>query len=72
MGGGLWAWEALQGTLKMVAEDPNSLKIWARIKCWDVYTNKGRDFIVCCGRIHFLNMTRTVESLEWRMLPLRR
>ncbi len=54
----------------MVAEDPDLLKLWVRIKCRDVYTNKGRDFIVCDGPVHFLNITRTVESLEWQILPL--
>jgi hypothetical protein len=29
---GLWAWEALQGTLKTAAEDPDLLEIWARLK----------------------------------------
>jgi hypothetical protein len=56
----------------VAAEDPDSLKIWAQIKCWDVDTNKGRDFIVGDGCFHFLNITRTVESLEWQLLPLRR
>jgi hypothetical protein len=69
--GGLWAWEALQGMLKMATKDPDLLEIWAPIKCWDVYTNKGRNFIVCDGGVHFLNITRPVESLEWQILPLR-
>ncbi len=72
MEGGLWAWEGLQGTLKMAAEDPNPLKVWARIKCQDVDANEGRDFIVVDDRVHFLNITRTVESLEWCQLPLSR
>ncbi len=70
--GGLWAWEALQGMLKMAAEVLDLLKVWVRVKCWDVETNEGCNFIVGDDRIHFLNITRTVESLEWRLLPLRK
>ncbi len=58
--------------LKKVAEDLDFLEIWARIKCGDVDTNEGRNFIVCDGCVHFLNITRTVESLEWWLLSLRR
>jgi hypothetical protein len=72
MEGCLWAWEALQGTLKIAAEDPDLLKVWVRIKCRDIDTNKGHDFIIGDGHVHFLNRTQTVESLEWRLLPLRR
>jgi hypothetical protein len=72
MEGGLWAWEALQGTLKMAAEDSDLLTVWARIKCQDIDSNEGRNFILGDGHIHFLNIIKTVESLEWRLLPLRR
>ena len=34
------------GMLKMAAEDLDSLKIRVRIKCWDVDTNEGHNFIV--------------------------
>jgi hypothetical protein len=63
---------ALQHTLGMAAEDPDLLKIWARVKCWDIDPNKGHDFIVGDGRVHFLNKIRNVESLEWRLLDSRR
>jgi hypothetical protein len=43
MEGGLWAWEALQGTLKMAAEDLDLLEIWARIKFRDVYVGYQTD-----------------------------
>jgi hypothetical protein len=62
--GGLWAWEALQRTLKMAADDQDSLKVWAWIKCRNIDCNKGLDFIIGDGHIHVLNIIRTVESLE--------
>jgi hypothetical protein len=39
MEGGLWAWEVLQGMLKMAAKDPDLLEVWALVKCRDVDTN---------------------------------
>jgi hypothetical protein len=71
MEGGLWAWEALQHMLKMAVEDPDLLKVWAQIKCQDIDSDKGCNFIVGDGCVHFLYTIKTVESLEWRQLPLR-
>ncbi len=62
--GGLWAREALQRTPEMAAEDLDLLEAWVRIKCPDIDFTKGSNFIVGDGCIHFLNIIRTVESLE--------
>ncbi len=69
---GLWAWEALHGTLEMAAEDSDLLAVWAQIKCRGIDSDEGCDFIQGDGCVHFLHIIRTVESLEWRLLPLRR
>jgi hypothetical protein len=58
--------------LEMVAEDPDLLEVWVQVKHWDIDPDEGRDFIVGDGCIHFLNVIRTVESLELQLLPLRR
>jgi hypothetical protein len=49
----------------MAAEDPDLLKVWSRVKCRDIDSDKGRDFFVGDGCVHLLNIIRTVESLEW-------
>jgi hypothetical protein len=56
----------------MAAEDPDLLEILMQVKCRDVNTDEGCDFVVDDGCIRFLNITRTVESLQWQLLLLRR
>jgi hypothetical protein len=62
----------LQRTLEMAAEDPDLLEVWVWVKHRDIDPDKGHDFIVGDGCVHFLNRIKTVESLEWQLLPLRR
>jgi hypothetical protein len=57
---------------QMAAEDPDSLEVWAWIKCRDIDFDEGRDFIVGDGCIHLMNIIKPVETLEWQLLPLRR
>ncbi len=66
----LGAWKVLQCLLKVAAEDPDALKVWARVKQRDIDPGKSGNFIIGDGRVHFLNMIRSVESIEWQLLPL--
>ncbi len=52
MKGALWAWEALQHLLKVVAEYSDLLKFWARIEGQDIDPGKGGDFIIHDGCVH--------------------
>ncbi len=52
MKGALWAWEALQRSLKVAVEYSDLLKIWARIEGQDIDPKEGGDFIICDGRVH--------------------
>ncbi len=73
MAGALGAGEALEGPLKMLAEDPDALKVWARLECWDAPKEHG-DFIEGDGHVHvnFSGILRTVESAkEAKILPCR-
>ncbi len=71
MEGALGAWEVLQRSLEVAVEDPDALKVWARVKQWDIDPNKSGKFIIGDVASIFLNKIRTIESLEWQLLPLR-
>jgi hypothetical protein len=49
----LWAWEALKGTFEVSMEHLNSLKVWAGLQRQNVDSDKGGNFIIGDGCIHF-------------------
>jgi hypothetical protein len=39
----------LQRALEVAAKDANVLKVWARVKHWEIGSNEHGNFIVCDG-----------------------